>query len=219
MKLTKYFFTISLMCGMLLAGDLPAKAKLTPCTKSTSDEIMLTHGHPHLGGSRSPGDSVGMTGLEYQANGGCEKRVYIDDSLHTHILWMKVPFPYSSMAQRRIEYNMRYADGSWFGEVDATPYTSGYGSLDMTRIPPQKLVIAFNYNGPCIIKNVRYFGTIGRNNRSRTKRNGKSFSKSQFKRFAGRHIFYYPKRGVYNPDRKTDKSALIYQNILTKLNG
>jgi hypothetical protein len=107
---------------------------------------MLTHGHLYLGGSRSPGDSIGMTGLEYQANGGGEKRVYVDDSLQTHVIWMKVPFPFTSMAQRRIEYNMRYTDGSWWGEIDLTPYGTGYGSLDMTRTTPQKIVVAFNYS-------------------------------------------------------------------------
>jgi len=99
----------------------------------------------------SPGDSVGMTAWDIQANGGCEKRIYVDDLLQVHVIWTKIPFPFSSMFQRRIEYNMRFADGTWLGEQDATPYTTGYGSLDMTRIPPQRVIISFYYyNYPCI---------------------------------------------------------------------
>jgi len=149
MKLTKCFTAIGLMTGILFAGALPAKAKLTPCKKSTGDEIKIAHCHPYLGGSRSPGDSVGMTGLEYQANGGCEKRIYVDDSFQVHVLWMKVPFPFSSMAQRRMEWNFRYNDGSYFGEVDASPFTSGYGSLDLTQdaaVADQRTVISYHFN-------------------------------------------------------------------------
>jgi len=146
----KYFLSISLICGVLFAGAQPTKAKLTPCTKSTGDEIILTHGHSYLGGSRSPGDSIGMTGLEYQANGGCEKRIAVDDSFQVHILWMKVPFPFSNMAQRRMEWNFRFNDGSYFGEVDASPFTSGYGSLDLTQdatVNMQRSVISYHFSG------------------------------------------------------------------------
>jgi len=54
MNPTKYFLTISVMCGVIFAGAQPAKAKLTPCTKSTGDEIKITHCHPYLGFGRFP---------------------------------------------------------------------------------------------------------------------------------------------------------------------
>ena len=149
MNLIKYFLTVSLMCGVLFAGALPAKAKLKPCKKHTGDEVMITRCHPYLGGSRSPGDSIGMTALDWQANGGCEKRIYLDDSFQVHVDWMKVPYPYTSMAQRRMEWNFRYTDGSYFGELDASFYTSGYGSLDVTQdadVAMQRSVISYHYN-------------------------------------------------------------------------
>jgi hypothetical protein len=62
---------------------------------------------------------------------------------------MKVPFPFSSMAQRRIEWNFRYNDGSYFGETDASPFTSGYGSLDLTpdsEVIYQRSVISYHFN-------------------------------------------------------------------------
>jgi hypothetical protein len=97
----------------------------------------------------SPGDSVGITGYEYQRKGSFGQRLYVGDSHQVHICWTKVPFPYSSLSQKRIEWNFRDTDGSYFGEVDATPFTSGYGSLDMTRdlnIQNQRTVICFHFN-------------------------------------------------------------------------
>jgi len=149
MNKIKCFLTIAVMYGVLFAGAMPAKAKLTSCTKSTGDEIMLRHGHPYLGGSRSPGDSIGMTGLEYQANGGCEKRIYVDDSFQVHVIWMKVPFPFSGMSQRRMEWNFGFNDGSYWGETDASPFTAGYGSLDLTQdtvIILQRSAISYHFN-------------------------------------------------------------------------
>jgi len=150
MKLIKYLLAIGLMCGVLFAGALPAKAKLTPYIKSTGDEIMLTHGHPYLGGSRSPGDSIGMTGLEYQANGGCEKRIYVDDSFQVHVNWMKLPPGASSNSSRRMQWNFRFNTGTYFGEVDASVFGAGYGSLDLTQdsvVANQRTIISYHYNG------------------------------------------------------------------------
>jgi len=149
MNLIKYFLTIGLMCGVLFAGALPAKAKLTSCIKSTGDEVRITHCHPYLGGSRSPGDSVGMTAWGHQANGGCEKRIYVDDSFQVHVDWLKVPYPYSGSSLRRMEWNFRYKDGSYHGEVKASLYTAGYGSLDLTQdslVADQRTVVSYHFN-------------------------------------------------------------------------
>ena len=96
----------------------------------------------------SPGDSVGMTGYELQRLGSFGQRLYVDDLHQVHICWTKVPFPYSS-AQKRVEWNFRYADGSYYGEVDASPFTSGYGTLDVTRDSNpamQRTVIGYHFN-------------------------------------------------------------------------
>jgi hypothetical protein len=97
----------------------------------------------------SPGDSVGMTGMDFQRSSSFGQRVYVDDGHQVHILWMKVPFPFSSMAQRRMEWCFRYADGDYYPEVDASPYTSGYGMLDVTRDSnpnQQRTVICYHFN-------------------------------------------------------------------------
>jgi hypothetical protein len=145
----KCIVVVLMLVAFAAAANRPAPANLKPAYISTGDEIILTHGHPYLGGSRSPGDSIGTTGLEYQANGGCEKRIYVDDSFQVHVVWMKVPFPFSSMAQRRMEWSFRYTDGSYFGELDASPFTSGYGSLDLTQdaaVADQRSIISYHFN-------------------------------------------------------------------------
>jgi hypothetical protein len=149
MKTMHKCIVVVLMLAAAAFAATPAKANLTPAYRSTGDELILTHGHPYLGGSRSPGDSIGMTALEYQANGGCEKRIYVDDSFQVHVLWMKVPFPFTDLTQRRMEWNFRYNDGSYWGELDASPFTSGYGSLDITQdaaVADQRTVISYHFN-------------------------------------------------------------------------
>ena len=46
----------------------PQKASLEPCIKTVGDEVSYTRGVPYLGGSRGPGDIVGQTWYDYQAN-------------------------------------------------------------------------------------------------------------------------------------------------------
>jgi len=97
----------------------------------------------------SPGDSVGTTSLDWQRASSFGQRAYVDDGHHVHITWMKNSFPSSNYAQRRMEWNFRYADGSYFGEMDASPFTSGYGMLDVTRDSNpamQRTVLCWQFN-------------------------------------------------------------------------
>jgi hypothetical protein len=48
-----------------------------------------------------------------------------------------------------MEWNFRYNDGSYWGELDASPFSSGYGSLDLTQdaaVADQRTVISYHFN-------------------------------------------------------------------------
>ena len=97
----------------------------------------------------SPGDSVGMTALDFQRSGSFGQRIFVDDLHQVHIYWMKCPYPFYGTSQRRMQLNYRYADGTYHGEIDASPFTTGYGTMDVTRDSNpalQRTVICYHYN-------------------------------------------------------------------------
>ncbi len=101
---------------------------------------------PYLGGSRSPGDKIGTTWYDYQANGSFGQRIDVDDKGQAHINWMAQD---SAANKRFCGWNARYTDGTYFGETPGSPSWSGYVQLDITRdanADTQRTVIAYHYD-------------------------------------------------------------------------
>ncbi|HEC77507.1 MAG TPA: hypothetical protein ENI34_00005, partial [candidate division WOR-3 bacterium] len=109
----------------------PRKASLEPCARIVGDEpITHTSVTPYLGG-RGPGDQIGTTAYEYQANGSFGQRIMVDDYGQAHINWMWQDYPGQTM--RYCAWNARFTDGSYYGETQACPSYTGYVQLDVTR--------------------------------------------------------------------------------------
>ena len=108
----------------------PKVANLEPCIKTVGDEVSYTKGVPYLGGSRGPGDIVGQTWYDYQANGSYNQRIDLDASGQAHMDWTKMD---GASANRFCGWNFRYTDGSYYGETQASQSWSGYVGLDITR--------------------------------------------------------------------------------------
>ena len=102
--------------------------------------------HNLLNGQQSPGDSIGTTWYDFQANGSFGQRIDVDDLRQAHIIWMLMD---AASTWRYIAWNIRYSDGSYYGQTSASPSWSGYGQMDITRdLDPymQRTVIAYHYN-------------------------------------------------------------------------
>lgn len=107
---------------------------------------------PYLGGRQSPGDSIGWTVYDFQANGSYGQRIIVDDLFQSHIDWMKSVE--EGGATRRCEWQFRYAGGSLYGEVPTSPLTSGYVQIDVTQDADpnnQRSVITYHYGGESFI--------------------------------------------------------------------
>ena len=94
----------------------------------------------------SPGEQVGTTFFDYQANGNMGQRIAVDDSNQVYVVWMYCGGEYPGNP-RFIRYNFRYPDGTWYGETDASPSVSGYVQLDIMRGDPglaKRPVIAYH---------------------------------------------------------------------------
>lgn len=126
-----------------ISNALPVVKNLPALPKLTGNEVLSGQPIPYIGGRQSPGDSVGWTAYDYQANGTFGCRLFVDELFQAHIDWMKME---SSSANRRCEWQFMYPDHSLYGEVDASPMTAGYVQLDVTREPEPKTVIAYHYN-------------------------------------------------------------------------
>ena len=129
-----------------VAGFAAVPLDKAACPNVTGDEPITGHGIPYFGDRQSPGDSIGMTAYDYQANGSSGQRLFVDDLGQAHIDWMKMV---SGTANRRCEWQFRYPDGTLYGEVDASPLTSGYAQLDVTQDAnpdSQRSVITYQYN-------------------------------------------------------------------------
>ncbi len=97
----------------------------------------------------SPGEQVGNTYFDFQANGNMGQRIAVDDTNQVYVVWMYCSGEYPGHP-RFIKYNFRYPDGTWYGDADLTPSVSGYVQLDIMRGDPgleKPPVIAYHYNG------------------------------------------------------------------------
>jgi len=150
----KYVIMFTLLIMLLTA--IPADSKAIPVKYrhvtdqcDLLDQPITAYGIPILGGTRQvPGDSVGTTTWDVQSNGSLGRRLYIDRSGGVHIDWMMGIMPLSG-ATRRCEWNFRRPDGTYFGDVDAGPLSSGYVNLSLTRDADptnQRTVICYHYN-------------------------------------------------------------------------
>jgi len=91
----------------------------------------------------SPGDVIGTTWYDWLAYG---QRLVVDDYNQAHIDWMKMN---AGQSQRYCAWNARYANGSYYGETQASPSWSGYVQIDVTQDAnpdDQRTVIAFHWN-------------------------------------------------------------------------
>jgi len=97
----------------------------------------------------SPGEQVGNTYYDLQANGNMGQRIAVDDSNQVYVVWMFCGGEYPGNP-RFIRYNFRYPDGTWYGQTDASPSISGYVQLDIMRGDPglaKRPVFAYHYSG------------------------------------------------------------------------
>ncbi|MGB3340594.1 MAG: T9SS type A sorting domain-containing protein [bacterium] len=135
MKTCKVF----IVCSMFLAISF---APAFTNTSIGSPDVSL----PFFGGRQSPGDIIGYTWYEFQANGSFGQRIDVDDLRQAHIVWMKMD---AGGTNRYIAWNFRYSNGAYYGEIPATPSWSGYGQMDITRdldSSMQRTVIAYHFN-------------------------------------------------------------------------
>ncbi|MGB3340677.1 MAG: T9SS type A sorting domain-containing protein [bacterium] len=149
MKQQKQMYRI-IMAVILAAGICFATsvriADPEPCIGLIGDEQMETRpGIPYLNG-RGPGDQIGTTWYDYQANGGYGQRVLVDDNDQGHFDWM---WRDAANVTRYCAWNFRYTDGSPYGETQAAPSWSGYVQLDITQDATpdsQKTVVTYHFD-------------------------------------------------------------------------
>ena len=125
----------------------PQKADPEPCANIIGDIKLHSRPIPCFGESRSPGDQIGITWYDYQANGSFGQRIDVDDNGQAHIDWMKMD---AGQTQRFCAWNARYANGSYYGETQACWSWTGYVQLDITRDAnpdDQRTVITFHEFG------------------------------------------------------------------------
>lgn len=137
---------VALITGMGFAIS-PKKADMRPCQGVVGDEYLSSSRCviPYLDG-RSPGDQIGMTWYDFQANGGYCQRIEVDDNGQAHIDWMKMD---AGQSQRKCAWNARFTDGSYYGETPASNSWSGYVQIDVTQDAnpdDQRTVVAYHYN-------------------------------------------------------------------------
>jgi hypothetical protein len=146
MKHTNVFYCILLPFTIVFALE-PARANLEPEPKLRGDEkLQSAKIIPYFGGRQSPGDIIGTTAYDYQANGGFGQRLMVDDYENTHINWMKMD---TAQSARYCAWNARQFDGTFYGETQASDSWSGYVQLDVTRDPSpdsQRTVICYHFN-------------------------------------------------------------------------
>jgi hypothetical protein len=135
---------ISLSFGTVVTPNVKEYPKLT------GDEVIpSTGGVPYLGGRQSPGDQIGTTWKEGQdpcsGGGSGGQRIIVDSKGQAHIDWMKMD---AAGNLRFCAWNARFANGTYFGETQASPSWSGVVQIDITREADpdsQKSVISYHY--------------------------------------------------------------------------
>jgi len=125
----------------------PRIADTQACAKIIGDITVNCRPIPYLGDSRGPGDQIGTTWYDYQANGSFGQRIDVDGYGQAHIDWMKMD---GAQTQRFCAWNARYTDGSYYGETQGCWSWTGYVQLDITRDADpndQRTVIDFHEFG------------------------------------------------------------------------
>jgi hypothetical protein len=140
---------ISLILIMVVFGFavVPRVTNTQTTAKLVGDISVNMRPVPYLGDGRGPGDQIGMTWYDYQANGSFGQRIDVDDYGQAHIDWMKMD---GGQTQRVCAWNARYTDGSYYGETPACWSWTGYVCLDITRDAnpdDQRTVITFHEFG------------------------------------------------------------------------
>jgi len=150
MNAQKTVCTIGLLLALITSLGFSTgakKAETAPCTGIVGNEQLLVHSIiPYLG-SRGPGDQIGTTAYDYQANGPFGQRILVDDYDQAHIDWMWQDYP--GQSQRYCAWNARFSDGSYYGETQASNSWSGYVQLDVTQDADpdnQKTAVVYHFD-------------------------------------------------------------------------
>jgi hypothetical protein len=150
MKFIKFSCILILLFFSMIFALEPAKANLEYLPKLRGDEP-LPAGRPiPYNGVRqyfSGQDSIiGSTSFELQG-GSFGQRIMVDDLGQAHIDWIWGDYP--GQTTRYCAWNLRYADGSFYGTCQASPSWSGFARIDVTRdVNPdsQRSVVSYHYN-------------------------------------------------------------------------
>ena len=124
-------------------GVEPKRVEFDPLPKLIGNEVMPSGGVLCLGGRQSPGDQIGTTWYDLQATGSFGQRIFVDSDGTAYMFWQWMD---AGQTQRYIACNIRFPDGSYFGEIQVTPSWSGYVQVDGTKIYPEKPVIVYHYH-------------------------------------------------------------------------
>ena len=141
----KAIVMVALVAGICFATSVQI-ANPDPCIGIIGDEQVNTRTGISYLGSRGPGDQIGTTWYDYQANGGYGQRILVDDNGQAHIDWMKMD---ASQTSRYCAWNFLYTDGSYYGETQASNSWSGYVQLDIsqeTTPDDQVTAVAYHFN-------------------------------------------------------------------------
>jgi len=96
----------------------------------------------------SPGDSVGMTAYDFQRSGSFGQRLFVDSNRHVYIYWMKADLFFYGWWDKRMQLNIRNADGTYHGAVIVSGDSSGFGTIDVARDTNpdfQRLVVCYHH--------------------------------------------------------------------------
>jgi len=130
MNLTKWVVMVMLLVTMGFAVVIPqheAQVKMTG-----EEPVGPAMDALPRGGRQSPGEQVGVTTYDYQANGCMGQRIAVDDTGQIHVNWMFCGGEYPGNP-RFCRWNFRFPEGTWYGETDASPSVSGYTQIDVMR--------------------------------------------------------------------------------------
>lgn len=150
MKTDKSVWRIVLVIALIAAfGYATQAAKIDPesCTGIVGNEQLSVRSVIPYMGSRGPGDQIGTTAYDYQANGPFGQRIVVDDYDQAHIDWMWQDYP--GLSQRYCAWNARFSDGIYYGEIQASNSWSGYVQLDVTQDAnpdDQRTAVMYHYD-------------------------------------------------------------------------
>jgi len=147
MNVTKWLVMVMLVVTMGFAVVVPNHE---PYAKVTGEEpVGPAMDVQPRGGRQSPGEQVGVTTYDFQANGCMGQRIAVDDTGQIHVNWMFCPAEYPGNP-RLCQWNFRFPEGTWYGATDASPSVSGYVQLDVMRADAsnaKRTLNAWHYGG------------------------------------------------------------------------